>query len=53
VRTKRPYVEVKAALKARLGRLDGDIRSLLRENKVGELKTALEKLAGKDGLAIH
>jgi uncharacterized protein (DUF302 family) len=53
VRTKRPYIEVKAALEARLGRLDGDIRSLLRENKVGELRTALEKLAGKDGLAIH
>jgi uncharacterized protein (DUF302 family) len=26
---------------------------LLRENKVGELRAALEKLAGRDGLAIH
>ena len=53
VRTKKPYVEVKAALETRLGRLDGDIRSLLRDNKVDELRAALEKLAGRDGLAIH
>jgi Domain of unknown function DUF302 len=53
VKTKRPYIEVKAALEARLGRLDDDIRSLLRENKVDELRTALEKLAGRDGLAIY
>jgi len=37
VRTKKPYIEVKAALETRLGRLDSDIRSLLRENKVDEL----------------
>jgi uncharacterized protein (DUF302 family) len=53
VRTKKPYIEVKAALETRLGRLDSDIRSLLRENKVDELRAALEKLAGRDGLAIH
>jgi uncharacterized protein (DUF302 family) len=53
VRTKKPYIEVKAALESRLGRLDGDIRSLLRENKVDELRAALEKVAGRDGLAIH
>jgi uncharacterized protein (DUF302 family) len=51
--TKKPYSEVKAALETRLGRLDGGIRSLLRENKVDELRAALEKLAGRDGLAIH
>jgi hypothetical protein len=53
VTTKRPYVEVKAALEARLGRLDDGIRSLLRENRVDELRTALEMLVGKEGLAIH
>jgi Domain of unknown function DUF302 len=53
VRTKRPYIEVKAALETRLGRLDSEVLSLLRENKIGELRAALEKLAGRDGLAIH
>jgi uncharacterized protein (DUF302 family) len=53
VRTKKPYIEVKAALETRLGRLDSDIRSLLRENKVDELGAALEKLAGRGGLAIR
>ena len=53
VRTKKPYIEVKAALETRLGRLDSDILRLLRENKVDELRAALEKLAGRDGLAIH
>ncbi|HEX3502359.1 MAG TPA: DUF302 domain-containing protein [Xanthobacteraceae bacterium] len=53
MRTKKPYPEVKAALESRLGRLDGNIRSLLSENKVDELRAALEKVAGKDGLAIH
>jgi uncharacterized protein (DUF302 family) len=53
VRTKKPYPEVKAALEGRLGRLDNNIRSLLSENKVDELRAALEKVAGKDGLAIH
>jgi uncharacterized protein (DUF302 family) len=53
VRTNKPYLEVKAALETRLGRLDSDIRSLLRENKVDQLRAALEMLAGSDGLAIH
>jgi uncharacterized protein (DUF302 family) len=53
VRTKKPYIEVKAALEARLGRLDSSIRSLVNKNRVDELRAALEKLAGKDGLAIH
>ena len=53
VMTKKPYIEVKAALETRLGRLDSDILSLLRENKIDELRAALEKLAGRDGLAIH
>jgi uncharacterized protein (DUF302 family) len=53
MRTKKPYIEVKAALETRLGRLDSGIRTLLREHKVDELRAALEKLAGTDGLAIH
>jgi uncharacterized protein (DUF302 family) len=53
MRTKKPYTEVRAALETRLGRLDSDILRLLRENKVDELRAALEKLAGRDGLAIH
>ena len=53
MKTKKPYTEVKAALETRLGRLDSDILRLLRENKVDELRAALEKLVGRDGLAIH
>jgi uncharacterized protein (DUF302 family) len=53
MRTKKPYTEVKAALETRLGRLDSGIRSLLNENRVDELRAALAKLAGRDGLAIH
>ncbi len=52
VRTKKSYIEVKAALETRLGRLDSDIRSLLRENKVDELRAALEK-ARRQGRARH
>jgi hypothetical protein len=50
VKTKKPYPEIKAELE---GRLDGSIRSLLTEGKTDELRTALAKIAGKDGLAIH
>jgi hypothetical protein len=50
VRTKKPYIEVKAALETRLGQLDSGIRALLRENKVDELRAALEKLAAETGL---
>jgi uncharacterized protein (DUF302 family) len=53
VRTKKPYIEVKTALETRLGRLDNDVRSLLGENKLDELRTELHKLAGRDGLVIH
>jgi uncharacterized protein (DUF302 family) len=53
VKAKKPYPEIKAALEVRLGRLDSSIRSLLAEGKTDELRTALEKIAGKDGLAIH
>ena len=53
VRTNKQYIAVKTALESRLGRLDDSIRALLRENKVDELRAALEQLAGRDGLAIH
>src|SRR5271168_1385015 len=53
MRTKKPYTEVNAALETRLGRLDSGIRSLLNENRVDELRAALAKLAGRDGLAIN
>jgi uncharacterized protein (DUF302 family) len=53
VRTNKQYLAVKTALESRLGRLDSGIRALLRENKIDELRAALEKLAGRDGLAIH
>jgi uncharacterized protein (DUF302 family) len=33
--------------------LDGSIRALLTEGKIDELRIALQKIAGKDGLAIH
>jgi uncharacterized protein (DUF302 family) len=53
VKTKKPYPEIKAALEGRLGRLDGSIRSLLTEGKTDELRAALQKVAGADGLVIH
>jgi uncharacterized protein (DUF302 family) len=40
-------------LENRLGRLDDHIRTLLKENKVDELRVALQKAAGHDGLVIH
>jgi hypothetical protein len=49
VRTKKPYIEVKAALETRLGRLDSEILSLLRENKVDELRAALESSPAEMG----
>jgi uncharacterized protein (DUF302 family) len=53
VKTKKPYSEIKSALEGRLGQLDGSIRLLLTEGKIDELRTALQKIGGKDGLAIH
>jgi hypothetical protein len=49
VRTKKPYI--KAAIETRLSRLDSDIRSLLRENKVDELRAA-DRLLG-DGTPVE
>ncbi len=49
----KPYSLVKQDLENRLGRLDDNIRTLLKENKVEELRTALQKAAGNDGLVIH
>jgi uncharacterized protein (DUF302 family) len=53
VKAKKPYREIKAALEGRLGRLDDTVRSLLTEGRTDELLSALQKIAGKDGLAIH
>ncbi len=53
IHTDKPYSDVKAAIESRLGRLDEHIRNLLAEGKVDELRTALEKVAGRDGLVIH
>jgi uncharacterized protein (DUF302 family) len=53
VSSSKPYPLVKQELERRLGRLDENIRTLLKEKKVGELRAALQKAAGKDGLAIH
>jgi hypothetical protein len=49
VRTKKPCIEVKAALETRLGRLDSDILSLLRENNVDELRTTLRSSPAETG----
>jgi uncharacterized protein (DUF302 family) len=53
VTSPKPYAAVKRDLEARLGRLDDHIRALLKEKKVEELRAALTKVAGSDGLVIH
>jgi uncharacterized protein (DUF302 family) len=53
VSSSKPYAAVKQDLETRLGRLDDHIHTLLKENKVEELRTALQKAAGTDGLVIH
>jgi uncharacterized protein (DUF302 family) len=53
VSSSKPYPAVKQELEARLGRLDDHIRTLLKEDKVDELRAAVQKAAGKDGLVIH
>ncbi|CAB3764237.1 DUF302 domain-containing protein [Paraburkholderia humisilvae] len=53
VSSDKPYALVKEDLERRLGRLDENIRTLLREKKTDELRAALRKATGKDGLAIH
>ncbi len=53
ITTPKPYADVKAALESRLGRLDDGIRDLLKRNEIEAVRAALQKAAGKDGLAIH
>lgn len=53
VSSSKPYALVKQDLESRLGRLDDRIRTLLKQDKVDELRTALQKAAGNDGLVIH
>jgi uncharacterized protein (DUF302 family) len=53
VSSSKPYAAVREDLESRLGRLDDHIRTLLKENRVDDLRTALQKVAGKDGLVIH
>lgn len=53
VSSSKPYAVVKQELETRLGRLDDHIRTLLKENKPDELRAALQKAAGTDGLVIH
>lgn len=53
IHTDKPYSDVKTAIEGRLGHLDEHIRNLLAQGKVDELRTALEKVAGQDGLVIH
>ncbi|WP_326543726.1 DUF302 domain-containing protein [Pseudorhodoferax sp.] len=53
ITTPRPYPDVKQALESRLGRLDDKIRELLRQDRIDEVRAALQRAAGEDGLAIH
>ncbi len=53
VSSSKPYASVKQDLESRLGRLDDHIRTLLKQDKVDELRAALQKAAGNDGLVIH
>lgn len=50
--TMKPYAEVKAAVE-KLGRLDEGVRALLKNNDIEDLRVALKRIAGEDGLAIH
>ena len=43
VSSSKPYASVKQDLESRLGRLDDHIRTLLKQNKVDELRAALQK----------
>jgi hypothetical protein len=52
IKTMKPYSEVKAGIE-KLGRLDDSIRALLTKNDIEVLQTALKRIAGEDGLAIH
>jgi uncharacterized protein (DUF302 family) len=53
VSSSKPYAVVKQELESRLGRLDDNIRTLLKQNKIEELRAAVQKAAGNDGLIIH
>jgi uncharacterized protein (DUF302 family) len=52
IKTMKPYPEVKAGVK-KLGRLDDSVRALLTKNDIEGLRSALKRIAGEDGLAIH
>jgi uncharacterized protein (DUF302 family) len=53
VHTQKDYDSIKTALEGRIGRLDEPTRKLLAERKLPELKSALERIAGNEGLVIH
>lgn len=53
VSSDKPYAAVRQDIESRLGRLDDHIRTLLKQKKVDELRVALQKAAGDDGLVIH
>ncbi len=52
IKTMKPYPEVKAGVE-KLGRLDDSVRALLTKNDIEGLRSALKRIAGEDGLAIH
>jgi uncharacterized protein (DUF302 family) len=52
ITTMKPYPEVKAGIE-KLGRLDDNVRALLKNNDIEDLRAALKRIAGEDGLAIH
>ncbi len=52
IKTMKPYSQVKAGIE-KLGRLDDSVRALLTKNDIEGLRSALKRIAGDDGLAIH
>jgi uncharacterized protein (DUF302 family) len=52
IKTMKPYSAVKAGVE-KLGRLDDRVLALLTKNDIEALRTALKRIAGEDGLAIH
>jgi uncharacterized protein (DUF302 family) len=52
IKTRKPYPEVKTGIE-KLGRFDDSMRAMLANNDIEGLRSAAERIAGVDGLAIH
>ena len=53
VSSSRPYARVKEEIEQRLGKLDEHIRLLAKEKRLDELREAVQRAAGQNGLLWH